>query len=84
MFLDLLESDDDTNQEIPAQFQRIIRETLDLKNDIEFGYAIRRTEMAYNDLLGSRAYQRAVNRITADENKRIKQEIATARARNGT
>lgn len=83
-FLELLDSGDDSNQNIPAQFQKIVRDTLDLKNDIEFGYAVTRSQMTYNDLLGSRAYQRAINRITAEENKRIREEIQAMKNRTPT
>lgn len=73
--MDLLSEDgDDDLKNVPVQFHHVIRETLDLKNDIEFGYAVKRSERTYNELLGSRAYQRASNRLTREENERIKTE----------
>ena len=68
---------------MPAQYSRIVSQTLDLKNDIEFGYTISRSEMTYNELLGSRAYQRAENKVKAEENERIRQENESARLTQG-
>lgn len=60
------------------EYQRIVQNTLDLKNDIEFGYAYSRVQARYSDLLGSRAYQKALNRWQAEENARIKREMDAA------
>lgn len=78
IFVDLLDIDNEGDpemSEIPAQFHRIIRETLQIKNDIEFGYQVNRSEMTHNQLLGSRAYQRASNHLKAAENARIREEM---------
>jgi hypothetical protein len=75
VFYDLLSEDgDDDLRNVPLQFHRLVKDTFDLKNDIEFGYAVTRSEMSHNELLGSRAYQRASNRLTAEENERIRLE----------
>lgn len=60
--------------EIPAQYHRIVQNTLDLKNDIDFGMAYNRVEAGYETLLGARAYQRAVNRFQRDLNDQIRRE----------
>lgn len=51
--------------EIPPQFNGIVRQVYDLRHDIDFGYAVNRSELTYSELLGSRAYQRAINKIEA-------------------
>ena len=62
-------SEGNDDEKVPAQYQRIVSQTLDLKHDIEFGYLIPRSEMTYTQLLGSRAYQRAVNHLKAEHER---------------
>lgn len=62
-------SEGNDDERVPAQYQRIVSQTLDLKHDIEFGYQIPRAEMTYTQLLGSRAYQRAVNHLKAEHER---------------
>jgi hypothetical protein len=59
---------------IPAEYQRIIQQTLDLHNDLQFGYAFNREQASYTELLGSRAYQRAMNRFEADRAREWKEK----------
>lgn len=66
IFLELFDPDSPDDTPIEGQFQRIVSKTLDLKNDIDFGFTISRSEMTYTELLGSRAYQRALNKVKAD------------------
>jgi len=67
------------SKKIPVEYQRIVQKTLDLKNDIEFGYAYNLAQAGYTELLGSRAYQRALNRWKAEEDTRIRAEIEASK-----
>ncbi len=67
-------SEGNDDERVPAQYQRIVSQTLDLKHDIEFGYLIPRAEMTYTQLLGSRAYQRAINHIKAEHERLNRQD----------
>lgn len=84
IFYDLLTlTDGDEERVVPAKYQKIVRETVDLKTDIEFGYAYSLSQATHNQLLGSRAYQRALNRLQAEENARMRQERDAERLRHG-
>lgn len=77
VFYKLLTEEDSGDEDIPPEYVNLVRRTLDLKADIEFGYTIGRDQISLNELNASRAYQRAVSRMQAEENQRMREEAKT-------
>lgn len=82
--MDLLDPERGDDIRVPAQYSRLVSAVLNTKLDIDFGYDIKPSETAHNILLGSRAYQRAINHIKGEENRRIREDIEQQKLSQGS
>lgn len=70
----MLNAEDSGGREIPEEHIYLVKQIIDRKHEIEFGYFYPGVEASAIELVGARAYQRAVNRIRAEENRRIRDQ----------
>lgn len=69
VFYKLFDTDFPTDGLVPAQYQRIVQNTLDLRDELDFGFAFNRSQATYGELLGAKAYIRGKNRFLADRER---------------